>query len=100
MAEQEIELDGRLRELFSYMTWEGFVPNKHRRKVDLLLRHPYRTIAALAEELLAEDDFQRELSAARREHEAEMLADIESRYERWIDSRVERIGKEIAERFG
>ncbi len=100
MPEPDIELEGRLRELFGYMTWEGFVPNRHRRKVDLLLRHRYRKVSALAEEMLADDDFQNDLSTARREHDSKLLQQIEQRYERWCAGRVDRLGEQIAERFG
>lgn len=99
LAEQDVELEGHRRELFACMTWEGFVPNKHRRRVQLLRRHRLSEISLLAEELLAEDDFQRQLSAARREHESEFLQQIELRYDNWLDGRVDRLGEETAFRF-
>ncbi len=92
-------MKGRLRELFGYMTWEGIVPNKHHRKVKLLCRHQYSEIAGLAEEILAETTFQREMSAARREHEDDLLESITKKHEAWIESRAERLGDEIAAQF-
>lgn len=99
IAEQDVETRGRLRELFGCMTWEGIVPNKHHRKVKRLCRHPFSEIAALAEEMLTETAFQREMSAARREHEHALLESITKRHEAWVESRVERLGTEIAEHF-
>ena len=92
-------MKGRLRELLGYMTWEGIVPNKHRRKVKLLCRHRYVEISRLAEECLTETSFQREMSAARRENEHELLESIMKDYEAWIELRLERLGQEIAEQF-
>lgn len=92
-------MTGRLRELFGYMTWEGIVPNKHHRKVTLLCRHRYPQISNLAEEMLTETKFQREMSAARREHENDLLDSITEEYETWIGDRPSRLGEEIAEQF-
>ena len=99
IAEKDIEMKGRLRELLGYMTWEGTVPNKHRRKVELLCRHRYVEIARLAEELLTETSFKREMSVARRERNDGLLESITNDYETWIESRVERLGQEIAEQL-
>ncbi|MEM9413554.1 MAG: hypothetical protein AAGA30_20770 [Planctomycetota bacterium] len=99
LPEIEIEVEGRSRELFSYATWDGFVPNKHRRKVDLLSRHTILEISLLARELLAEDDFLRQISAARRDREWEQLRQLNHQYELWLDMRTDRLGSEISERF-
>ena len=92
-------MKGRLRELLGYMTWEGTVPNKHRRKVELLGRHRYVEIARLAEELLTETSFKREMSVARRERNDRLLESITNDYEAWIELRLERLGQEIAEQL-
>jgi len=81
------------------MTWEGIVPKKYQRKVKLLCRHRFSKIACLAEEMLIETTFQREMSEARREHEHELLDSIVCRHEMWVASRSERLGEEIAEQF-
>ena len=92
-------MNGRLRQLLGYMTWEGIVPNKYVRKVKLLSRHRYSEISALAEEMLAETAFQRQLSAARREHEDELLESLLKKHDAWTELRTERLGAEIAEQF-
>lgn len=75
------------------------MPNKYLRKVDLLRRHRFPEIAALADELLIETNFQREMSAARREHEHDLLETVTQKHEAWVEVRVDRLGVEIAERF-
>lgn len=92
-------MQGRLRELFGYMTWEGIAPKKYQRKVTLLQRHRFPEIANLASEIMAETEFQRQMSLARREHEFEELESIEARHEQWVESRAERLGEEIASQF-
>ena len=92
-------MKGRLRELLGYTTWEGTVPNKHHRKVKLLCRHRYAEVSRLAEELLTETTFKREMSVARRERNHRLLESITNDYEAWIELRLERLGQEIAEQL-
>ena len=81
------------------MTWEGIVANKYHRKVKLLRRHRYPKISALAKEMLTETTFQRDMSAARREHEYDLLESIVEKHEAWAKLRLERLGADIAEQF-
>ena len=98
-GENEIELDGRLRELFSYVTWEGFIPHKHRRKVQLLTKHLQSEIAMVAQEMLLEDDFQRRISAAQRDRRWKTLTTLEMDFETWREMRPVRVGEQVAGRF-
>ncbi|MEM7785329.1 MAG: hypothetical protein AAF939_22715 [Planctomycetota bacterium] len=100
LGEQQTELEGRSRELFSYVTWEGFVPNKHRRKVELLGRHSFPEISKLAEELLAEDELQRKISAASRDREFELMDQLQRNLDQWLERRSDRLGVHLANRFG
>ncbi len=92
-------MKGRLRQLLGFMTWEGIVPNKYFRKVKLLCRHRYPQVSALAEEILTETAFQRQMSAARREHENDLLEAIMKKHDTWIELRIDRLGAEIAGQF-
>ena len=98
-GERNIEIEGRLRELFSYATWEGFVPNKHRRKVKLLVGHFESKVARVAKELLFEDNFQRQISAAHKDREWDTLDQLQTDLQTWLACRGERVGEETAERF-
>ena len=65
----------------------------------LLQRPRYTEIANFAAEIVAETDFHREMSLARKDREFERLKLIELRHCRWVESRVERLGEEIASYF-
>jgi hypothetical protein len=85
--------------LLGYSTWEGFVPNKHRRKVELLRKHPIAEIVSLAAELLSEDSFQRKISNARRDRDQRTMDLLNSSYNNWLEGRIERLGVELASNF-
>jgi hypothetical protein len=98
-GEHKIEREGRIRELLSCVSWDGLVSKKLRRRVDRLRRHRFAEIGLLAEELLQEDDFQRQMSSARRNRESSTLTILNEHYERWLEGRDGRLGPELTLRL-
>lgn len=98
-GEHEIEREARIRELLGCVSWEGLVSKRVRKKVDRLRRHRFTEIALLAEELLLEDDLQRQIATARRNRETAAVTRLSEHYEQWLDSRNDRLGPDLTLRF-
>ena len=98
-GEHDIEREGRIGELLASITWEGFIPQKARRRVERLRRHRFAGISLLAEELLQEDELRRQISAARRNRELETLIKLQRACDQWLAGRMERLGHDLALRL-